>query len=74
MSIANNLIVGKSTVHDRRKDRKAIQDLCPQVEDETDCSILKTSRNKLVNDAFWLWFLQESRRGIPVSGPTLKEK
>lgn len=31
----NNLSVDKSKVHDRRKDRKAIEDLCPQVEDET---------------------------------------
>lgn len=76
-SIANNLKVGKSTAHhDRRKHRKAIEDLFPHVEDQTltDCRILKTPRNKLVDDAFWLRFAKERSRGVPVGGPILKEK
>lgn len=76
-SIANDLKDGKSTAHhDRRKHSKAIEDLFPNIEDKTlkGCRILKTPRNKLVDDAFWLRFAKEHRRGVPVGGPNLKEK
>ncbi|XP_046686313.1 uncharacterized protein LOC124371986 [Homalodisca vitripennis] len=35
---------------------------------------LKKPNNELVDDALWLWFLQERRRGTPMSGPILQEK
>ena len=35
---------------------------------------LKKVKNELVEDALWLWFIQERRRGTPINGPILKEK
>lgn len=75
--ICNELNVGKSTVNDWRRNRESLQDFCTQVETDkalTDRRTLKKPTNELVDDALWLWFMQERRRGTPISGPILKEK
>lgn len=74
--ICNELNVGKSTVNDWRRNRESLQDFCTQVETDkalTDRRTLKKPTNELVDDALWLWFMQERRRGTPISGPILKE-
>ncbi|MFS1564416.1 MAG: hypothetical protein ACL7AX_13685 [Candidatus Arsenophonus phytopathogenicus] len=69
--------VGKSTVNDWRKNRKSIQDFCMQIESDralsTRCTLRKPN-NEIVDDALWIWFMQERRKGTPISGPILKEK
>lgn len=75
--ICDELNVGKSTVHDWLKNRKALQDFSTQVESSRTLSSRCTLRkpiNELVDDAVWLWFQQERRRGTPITGPILKEK
>ena len=77
MCIRDRFKVGKSTVNDWRRNRKSIETFCTQIETEkvlsTRCT-LKKPNNELVDDALWLWFMQERRRGTPISGPILKEK
>ncbi|XP_039285830.1 uncharacterized protein LOC111046939 isoform X6 [Nilaparvata lugens] len=75
--ICNELNVGKSTVYDWQKNRKSLQDFVTQVESNkalTSRCTLRKPTNELVDDALWLWFQQERRRGTPLSGPILKEK
>lgn len=77
MKICSELNVGKSTVNDWRRDRRSIEDFCAQMESDknlkTRCTKKKT-KFEIVDEALWLWFLQERRRGTPISGPILREK
>jgi hypothetical protein len=76
-SICTEFNVGKSTVYDWRKNRKSIEDFCMQIEIESVLSTrstLKKPHHELLDDALWLWFMQERRRGTPINGPILKEK
>lgn len=76
-SICREYNVGKSTIYDWRKNRKSIEDFCMQIETESVLSTrstLKKPNNELVDDALWVWFMQERRRGTPINGPILKEK
>ena len=61
-AISNELGVGVTTVKDWRRNKKSIQDFCTQIESEkvlsTRCT-LKKPTNELVDDALWLWFMQE---------------
>uniref|UniRef100_A0A1B6JVI3 HTH CENPB-type domain-containing protein n=1 Tax=Homalodisca liturata TaxID=320908 RepID=A0A1B6JVI3_9HEMI len=76
-SICKDLNVGKSTVNDWRRNRKSIEGFCTQIDTEKvlekRCTLRK-AKHELVEDALWLWFVQERRRGTPLSGPILKEK
>ena len=75
--ICNELGVGKSTVNDWRRNRNSLQDYCMQVESQkvlkSRCTIRKPT-NEIVDDALWVWFVQQRRKGTPISGPILKEK
>ncbi|XP_039290978.1 jerky protein homolog-like [Nilaparvata lugens] len=76
-SISDELGVGVTTVKDWKRNKKSIQDYCTQIESEkilTSRCTLKKPTNKIVDDALWLWFTQERRKGTPISGPILKEK
>lgn len=76
-SICREFKVGKSTVNDWRRNRKSIETFCTQIEGEKVLSnrcTLKKPKLEQVDDALWLWFMQERRRGTPISGPILKEK
>ncbi|XP_054259564.1 jerky protein homolog [Macrosteles quadrilineatus] len=76
-SICREFKVGKSTVNDWRRNRKSIETFCTQIEGEkvlsNRCTLIKPKLEQ-VDDALWLWFMQERRRGTPISGPILKEK
>lgn len=76
-SISDELGVGVTTVKDWKRNKKSIQDYCTQIESEKILSsrcTLKKPTNEIVDDALWLWFTQERRKGTPISGPILKEK
>ncbi|XP_039285834.1 tigger transposable element-derived protein 2 isoform X10 [Nilaparvata lugens] len=76
-SISDELGVGVTTVNDWKRNKKSIQNYCTQIESEkilTSRCTLKKPTNKIVDDALWLWFTQERRKGTPISGPILKEK
>lgn len=75
--ISEEFGVGKSTVKDWRQNKKAIQDFCTQIESEKVLSSRRTLKkpiNEQVDDALWLWFIQERRKGTPLTGPILKQK
>lgn len=75
--ICAELNVGKSTVNDWRRNRLSLQDFCTNVETDKvldNRKTLKKPTHEMVDDALWLWFMQERRRGTPISGPILKEK
>lgn len=75
--ISAELGVGASTVRDWRLNKKSIQDYCTQIDSEKVLSsrcTLKKPTNEMVDDALWVWFMQERRKGTPLSGPILKEK
>lgn len=76
-SVCRDLMVGKSTVNDWRRNRKSIESFCTHIETDkvlaSRCT-LKKPKHELVDDALWTWFMQERRRGTPMSGPILKEK
>lgn len=75
--ICRELNVGKSTVNDWRRDRSSIEDFCLKIESDKTLSTRCTKKKPhcdIVDEALWLWFLQERRRGTPISGPILKEK
>ena len=75
--ICNELGVGKSTVNDWQRNRNSLQDYCMQVESQkvlkSHCTTRKPT-NEIVDDALWVWFIQQRRKGTPISGPILKEK
>lgn len=75
--LCNDLNVKNSTVNDWRRNRKSIETFCTQIESDktlSSRSTLKTPKLELVNNALLLWFLQERRRGTPISGLIFKEK
>ncbi|KAG8326221.1 hypothetical protein J6590_047590 [Homalodisca vitripennis] len=52
-------------------------DFCTSVETEkvlTNRRTLKKPTNEMVDDTLWIWFMQERRRGTPITGPLLQEK
>ncbi|XP_054725301.1 jerky protein homolog-like [Anastrepha obliqua] len=69
--------VGKSTVNDWRRDRRSIEEFCSKMESDRNlgsrCTRIKPIC-EVVDEALWIWFLQERRRGTPIGGPILKEK
>ncbi|XP_054744414.1 jerky protein homolog-like [Anastrepha obliqua] len=69
--------VGKSTVNDWRRDRRSIEEFCSKMESDRNLYSRCTRKNpicEVVDEALWIWFLQERRRGTPIGGPILKEK
>lgn len=76
-SVALDLGVGESTVKDWRRNRKEIEKFCHQVESDVSLntrSTLKKPKHEHLDNALWLWFNQEKRKGAAISGPILKEK
>ncbi|XP_053949417.1 jerky protein homolog-like [Anastrepha ludens] len=69
--------VGKSTVNDWRRDRRSIEEFCSKMEFDRNLGSRCTRKKpicEVVDEALWIWFLQERRRGTPIGGPILKEK
>lgn len=77
IKLASELGVGVTTVKDWKKNRKDLEAYSTTV--ETDGALksrkmLKKPKLELVDEALWVWFCQERRKGTPLSGPIIKEK
>ncbi|XP_054745780.1 jerky protein homolog-like [Anastrepha obliqua] len=69
--------VGKSTVNDWRRDRRSSEEFSSKMESDRNLGSRCTRKKpiyEVVDEALWIWFLQERRRGTPIGGPILKEK
>lgn len=67
----------KSTINDGRRNRRSIEDMCSKIESEKSLAVRCTNKKPvcdIVDEALWMWFVQERRRGTPISGPILIEK
>lgn len=74
-SLASEYGVGRSTIYDIKKNHEKIQ----QFVSTTDCGpgkrqTLKTGKHPEVEEALYMWFLQDRNRHAPISGPTLAMK
>lgn len=74
-NVASDLGVGVSTISEWKKQREKIEKwssvlTSPQPSRKT----MKTGEYQKVDDALYLWFTQNRERGIPISGPILKQK
>lgn len=68
--------VGKATISDWKKKRAKIEQFCSATSDKTlqkRQTTTLSSYDKLDN-ALFLWFTQERQKGIPITGPLIKEK
>lgn len=76
-SIAIDLGVGISTVSDWKKNRKEIEDFCAKMVSRDSLGnrgTIKKAKNVTLDDALYMWYIQELENGIPMSGPTLRKK
>lgn len=75
--IAKELNVGVTTIKDWRKNRKDIESYTVTIDGENALKKRKTLKKpklELLDNALWMWFCQERRKGTPISGPIIKEK
>lgn len=76
-TIASELGVGKSTVSDWKKNRAEIEKWCAAQASESGIKKRKTmlkGKHKDVEEALFLWHEHLRGKGLPVTGPILKEK
>ena len=77
VKLAKEFNVGKSTISDWKRQRSEIDKFVRSTMSmkiiENRCT-LKKSRFSQVDEATYLWFLQERERGTPLSGPIIREK
>lgn len=75
--LSSELGIGVTTIKDWRKNRKNIESYSMTVEGEEGLKnrkMLKKPKFDVLDDALWIWFCQERRKGTPLSGPIIKEK
>lgn len=75
--IAKELNVGVTTLKDWRRNRKDIESFTVTIDNENalkNRKTLKKPKLELLDNALWMWFGQERRKGTPISGPIIKEK
>uniref|UniRef100_A0A1B6FS75 HTH CENPB-type domain-containing protein n=1 Tax=Cuerna arida TaxID=1464854 RepID=A0A1B6FS75_9HEMI len=68
--------VGKATISDWKKKRAKIEQFCSVTSENTlekRQTTTVSSYDKL-DEALYLWFSQERQKGIPITGPLIKEK
>lgn len=76
-SIAIDLGVGISTVSDWKKNRKEIEDFCAKMVSRDSLGnrgTIKKAKNVTLDDALYMWYIQELENGVPMSGPILRKK
>lgn len=69
--------VGAATVCDWKKNRSQIEDFCAKMVSKDSLgnrSTIKKPKNESLDEALLMWFEQQRERGVPISGPILKEK
>ncbi len=68
--------VGNSTITDWKKNRSKIEQFC--IASTSKCTesrqTAKTTPLEKLDNALYVWFSQEREKGIPISGPLIKEK
>lgn len=77
IKIAKELKVGETTVRNWRKNRVNLQEYSIQLDSDETLKLrrsMKKPKLEILDDALWVWFMQERRRGTPLSGPLIKEK
>lgn len=76
-SIAEEFVVGKSTIYDLKASRQKIMKFVAETQNEK-CLKKRCTVRKADDDAFdkaiHLWFMQERHKGTPISGVVLMEK
>lgn len=77
--IAADFGVGKSTVTGWKQNRAEIEAWCsshagPSREQMVKRKSMKKSEHEEVSEALFMWFVQNREKGIPLSGPLLREK
>lgn len=75
--VADHYGVGRRTVGDWKKRRLELEKWCSSRVTETafkDRKTMKNSDYEKVSEALYIWFTQFRDKGVPISGPILKEK
>lgn len=64
-----------TTIKDWRRKRKELESFSMTVDDDQSArKTLKKPKLEILDDAVWIWFNQERRKGTPLSGPIIQEK
>uniref|UniRef100_A0A2H8TNS6 Jerky-like n=1 Tax=Melanaphis sacchari TaxID=742174 RepID=A0A2H8TNS6_9HEMI len=75
LNLANEFGVGRTTIYDIRKNSEKIKSFFKNNKSlKSMRKTLKTGEFPEIEDALYLWFLQERNRQTPISGEILKEK
>lgn len=75
--VADDFGVGRRTVGDWRKNRSEIEKWCSSRVTDIDLKDRKTMKKsdfEQTSEALYIWFVQFRDKGVPISGPILKEK
>ncbi|XP_076173807.1 cag isoform X2 [Ptiloglossa arizonensis] len=76
-SVATALGVGTSTVSDWKKNRKDIEDFCAKMVSRDSLGnrgTIKKAKNVTLDEALYVWYIQERENGVLISGPMLRKK
>ncbi|XP_076643996.1 cag [Halictus rubicundus] len=75
--VAIDLGVGTSTVSDWKKNRKEIEDFCAKMVSRDGLDnrgTIKKAKNATLDNALYIWYVQERENGVAISGPMLRKK
>ncbi|XP_043250755.1 jerky protein homolog-like [Colletes gigas] len=76
-SVAIDFGVGTSTVSDWKKNRKEIENFCAKMVTRDSLGnrgTVKKAKNVTLDEALYMWYIQEREKGAPISGPMLRKK
>lgn len=75
LKVAGELGVSENTVRDWKKNRTKLETFSSKVDGSLlSRRTLKKPKHNNVDEALWLWFVEEQKKGITVTGSMLKEK
>ncbi|XP_054011368.1 jerky protein homolog-like [Hylaeus anthracinus] len=75
--VATDLGVGASTVSDWKKNRKEIEGFCAKMVSRDSLGnrgTIKKAKNVMLDEALYVWYMQERENGVSISGPMLRQK
>lgn len=70
-NVAADFGVGVSTVCDWMKQKKKFEEHASKLPNK---KTMKTCQNEKVNEAVFLWFIQQREKGVALTGPIIQEK
>lgn len=74
-AIAAEYNVGRATIYDIKKKEDVIRQYASQMESELgQRKAMRKSENEELDAAVYRWFIQQRSKGIPISGPIIKQK